>query len=140
MLVWIGRVVLLGDVVAEQEIRQGLEAVGVPSRDVDRDRVVVADVEREGLTCLAVQHDDSRRPLETGEEVVLPALVVMQAADDPFPREGEVGLDGPLRQPALTPELHEPAPLVFEPAQRNDFDPFDHGLLAPFARTKSLTA
>ena len=46
LLVRIGRVVLLRHVIAEQEIGQRLEAVGVPAGDVDGDRVLVADVLR----------------------------------------------------------------------------------------------
>ena len=51
-------VVLLGDVVAEEQIGQRLEAVRVRPGDVDRDGVVVADVLGERLAALPVEHDD----------------------------------------------------------------------------------
>ena len=44
VLVRVGRVVLLGDVVAEERLGERLEAVRVAARDVDGDRVLVADV------------------------------------------------------------------------------------------------
>ena len=49
LLVRGGRVVLLGHVVAEEEIGERLEAVRVVPRNVDRGRVVVADVLGEAL-------------------------------------------------------------------------------------------
>ena len=81
MLVRVGRVVLLGHVVTEEEIGQGLEAVGVMPRDVDRDQVVVADVLRESVAALAIEHDDSSHALEAGEEVVLAPFVIVQTPD-----------------------------------------------------------
>ena len=92
MLVRIGRVVLLGDVVAEEEIGERLEAVRVVARDVDGDRVVVADVLGERLAGLAVEDDDARHALQADEEVVLAALVVVEAADHAAAREGDVRL------------------------------------------------
>ena len=82
MLVGIGRVVLLGDVVAEDETGQSLEAVRMTARDVQRDRVVVPDVLGEDLARRAVEDDDASRATKACEEVVLPALVVVQPADN----------------------------------------------------------
>jgi hypothetical protein len=141
VLIGVGRVVLLGHVVTEEKIAQGLEAVGVPARDVHGDEVVLADVGRKRLPGLAVEDDNARRPLQTGEEVVLAPFVVVQAADDALAREGEVRLHHVLRQLAVPAQLGEPSTLVLEARQRDDLDPREgHGLLAPFARTKSLTA
>ena len=81
MLVWIGRVVLLGHVVTEEEIGQRLEAMGVMPRDVDRHQIVVADVFREGLAGLAIEHHHAGSPLQAGEEIVLAPFVIVQAAD-----------------------------------------------------------
>src|SRR5215212_4918559 len=112
----------------------------MPARDVDRDRVVLADVLGEDVAALAVEHDHARRSLQAGEEVVLPALVVVQAADRPATREGNVHLHRRLGQRALPPQLHEPAALVVEAAKRDPDEPVDHATrLTPFARTKSLT-
>ncbi len=140
MLVRVGRVVFLGHVVTEEEIRQGFEAVGVMPRDVDRDQVVVADVLREGLAGLAIEHHNAGGPLQAREEVVLAALVIVQTANHALAREREVRLHGALGQAAVPAELAEPAPLVLEAAKRDDLDARDHCLLAPFVRTKSLTA
>ena len=85
LLVRIRRVVLLRHVVTEEEIGERLEAVGVPSRDVDRDRILVTDVLGERLAALAVEHDDACRPLQADEQVVLAALVVVEAANHALP-------------------------------------------------------
>ena len=42
---------------------------------------------RERLAALAVEHDDAHRALEADEEIVLPALVVVQPADHALARE-----------------------------------------------------
>ena len=76
---------------------------------------------------LAVEHDDARRALEADEQVVLPALVVVQPADDAAAREGDVRLARRLRQQALAAQLDEPAALVLEPLQREPEQPVDHG-------------
>ena len=81
MLVRVGRVVLLGHVVTEEEIGQGLKAVGVMPRDIDRDQVFVTDVLREGLAGLAIEYHHAGGPLQAGEEVVLAPFVIVQAAD-----------------------------------------------------------
>src|SRR5262249_24599507 len=118
LLVWIGRVVLLRYLVAEEEIREGLEAVGMPAGDVEGDGIVVADVLGVGLACRAVEDNDARHSQQAGEEIVLAALVVVQASDDALPRERHVRLDGRLRQDRLPAQLHEPAARVLETAQR----------------------
>ena len=138
LLVGGGRVVLLGDVVTEEQIGERLEAVRVQAGDVDRDRVVVADVLGEGLAGRSVEHDDARRSLQAGEEVVLAALVVVKAADDALARERDVRLARRLRQQALAPELHEPAALVLEQAQRDADQAFDHATL--FTPVRAISA
>jgi len=85
MLVGVARVVLDGDVVAEEDVGQRLEAMRVDPGDVDRDRVLLADVLVEGLTRRAVEHDDASRAAEARKEVVLAPLVVGQPADDAGP-------------------------------------------------------
>ena len=126
MLVRIVGVVLLGHVVAEQEIGERLEAVCVAAGNVERDRVLVADVLAERLTRVAVEDDDPGRPLQAGEEVVLAAEVVVEPANHARPRERDVRLPGGPRQRALTPQLAEPAPLVLDATQRDAEQPFDH--------------
>ncbi len=141
MLVRVGGVVLLGHVVEEEEVGEGLEPVRERAADVDRDRVSLADVLGEGLAACPVEHDDARRALEAGEEVVLPSLVVVQAADHPFPGKGEVRLSRGPRQGALTVELGEPPALVGVPAERDAGDAFDHAPASALcARTKSFTS
>src|SRR5262249_13208523 len=108
----------------EEAVGEGLVAVGETARDVDRDRVLVADVLGERLTALAIEDDDANRSLEADEEVVLPALVVVEAADHPAPRAGEVGLPDRLRQLARADELHEPAAAVVAAVEREALD--DH--------------
>ena len=49
------RIVLLGDVVQKQAVRQRLVPVRERAGDVDRDRIVVADVLRERLAALTVE-------------------------------------------------------------------------------------
>ena len=80
---------------------------------------------------LAVEHDDARRSLQAGEEVVLAALVKVEAADDALARERDVRLHGRLRQDALASQLAEPAALVLEPLQRDPHDPLDAHLFTP---------
>ena len=92
VLVGIGGVVLLRHVVQEEAVRQGLVAVRVRSRDVERDRVVVADVLGERLARVAVEHDDAHHAADAREEVVLPTLVVVERADHALAREREVRL------------------------------------------------
>ena len=84
MLVGIGRVVLLGDVVEHEDVRQRLEAVREVPRDVDGGKAVVTDVLGEGLARVTVECDDACLALEADEEVVLPALVVVKATNRPF--------------------------------------------------------
>ena len=105
MLVRVGRVVLLGDEVAEEAVGERLVAVRVAARDVDRDRVVVADVLGERLARLAVEHDDAHHALQADEEVVLAALVVVQPADHALARAREVRLAHRLRQRARAHQL-----------------------------------
>ena len=61
VLVRVGGVVLLGHVVDEDEVGQGLEAVRAAPGHVDRDRVLVSDVLGERLAGLEVEDDDPRR-------------------------------------------------------------------------------
>ena len=78
---------------------------------------------------LAVEHDDARRALQADEEVVLAALVVVEAANDALTGEGDVRLPRRLRQQALAAELREPAALVLEEPQRDAEQAVDHGSL-----------
>jgi hypothetical protein len=123
VLVRLRRVVLLGHEVTEQTVGERFVAVRLRARDVERDRVVLADVLREGLAGLAVEHDDAHHPLQAEEEVVLAALVVVQRADHARAREREVRLADRLRQPARAHQLHEPAALVL---MSTEGDPRDH--------------
>ena len=79
----------------------------------------------------AVEHDDACRPLQAGEEVVLAALVVVEAADHAAARERDVRLHRGPRQDAVAAELAEPAALVLEPPQRDPLDPLDAHLFTP---------
>ena len=79
-------------------------------------------------------------PCEADEEIVLAALVVVQAADHALARERDVRLAHRLRQLRRAHQLHEPAALVVVALQRDARDRNGHGLFAPFARTKSLTS
>ena len=137
VLVRIGRVVLLRDEIGEEGVRQRLVAVGVDAGDVDRDRVLVADVLGERLAGGAVEHDDAHHPLEADEEVVLAALVIVEAADHAAARAREVGLPDRLGQSARARELGEPAALVGVPRELEPPQAVDHPR-RPF-RTKSLT-
>ena len=123
MLVGRGRVVLLGHEVAEQAVRERLVTVGVDAGDVDRNRILVADVLGEGLVRLPVEDDDAHHPLETEEEIVLPALVVVEAAHHARPRVREVRLADRLRQVTRTRELREPPALVLEALQLDPAQP-----------------
>src|SRR6185437_792906 len=60
---------------------------------------------------------DARLALQAHEEVVLPALVVVQPANRPLAREGDVRLPDRLRQKTRTGDLGQPATLVLETAQ-----------------------
>ena len=136
VLVRIGWVVLLRDVVAEEQIGQSLEPVCVPAGNPNGDGVVVADVDREGLARRPVEHHHTRQAPKAGEQIVLPALVVVQPADHTLPREREVRLLDRLGQLRRADELGEPAALVLVARQR---EAPDHAL-APLRRTKSLTS
>ena len=81
------------------------------------------------LAGAAVEHDDARHPLQADEEIVLAALVVVEAADHALAREGDVRLPRRLRQEALAPELREPAALVLEEPQRDPDQALDHASL-----------
>ena len=130
LLVGIGRVVLLGHVIDEQQIGQRLEAVGVASRDVQRHGVVVADVLGERRAGEAVEHDDAGRPLQAGEEVVLATLVEVKAPDDALTRERNIGLDRLLG--ACSPCGSRKTTLARPRGGKGDpHDPLDAHLLAP---------
>ena len=139
MLVRVVRVVLLGHVVEEEAVGERLVPVGVRPWDVDRDRVLVADVLAEGLAGLRIEHDDPHHALQADEEIVLAALVVVEPPDHALTRVRQVRLLHRLRQRRGAHELHEPAALVVEALQRDAAEALDH-LLAPFWRTKSLTS
>ena len=79
------RVVLHGDVVREEAVRQRFEAVRVSAGHVDGGGVRLADVEAERLAAGPVEDDDASHAGEASEEVVLAALVVVQPADDALP-------------------------------------------------------
>ena len=113
--------------VTEDEIGEGLEAVCIPSWDVDRDRILITDVLGERLAALAVEHDDACRPLHTDEQVVLAALVVVETTNHASAGKRDVRLRRALRQRALAPELHEPTPLVLEALERDPQQSLDHG-------------
>ncbi len=85
MLVGIGRVIFLGDVVAKEKIRERLESVGVATRNPNRHRIVVANVDRERLSALAIKHHNPSNAAEAREQVVLTALVKMEPADHALP-------------------------------------------------------
>ena len=139
MLVRTFAVVLLGDEVREQAVRQCLVPVRVDSRDVDRDGILVTDVLGERLAGRAIEDDDADHPGQAEEYVVLPALVEMQPADDALAREREVRLLEGLRQRTRACELGEPAALVRMTDECDALQAVDHRF-TPFARTKSLTS
>ena len=60
LLVGVEVVVLGGHVVAEENVRERLEAVRVPARNVDRPGISVADVLGERLVGLEIEDDHSR--------------------------------------------------------------------------------
>src|SRR5581483_1484698 len=128
VLVRLGGVVLLRHVIEEQAVGQRLVSVRMAARDVDADEVLVADVLGERLTAIAVHDDDAGRPLKADEEVVLAALVVVEAADDALPRADEIRLPDRLRELRRAHDLAEPAPLVVEAAQRDPTDAVNHVL------------
>ena len=138
VLVGIGGVVLLADVVEHQHVGQRLEAVREVAGDVDGREVVVADVLAERLARVAVERDDARTALKADEEVVLPALVVVQAADRALAREGDVRLADRLRQSARAGDLRQPAALVLEAAQRDSAA--GCSTRSGAARTRSITS
>ena len=76
----------------------------------------------------AVEDHDAHAALQADEEVVLAALVVVEAADHAALRPREIRLPDRRRQSAAAGELAEPAALVLVPAEREELD--DH-LLAP---------
>ena len=127
-LVRIGGVVFLGHVVAEEDVGQRFEAVGVMTGHVERNRIVVADVLGESLAGGAVEHDDARHPLQADEQVVLAPLVIVEAADHTAMREVDVRLAGLLGQHALAAQLDEPAALVVEALQRDPEQAVDHAV------------
>src|SRR4051812_25628275 len=131
-------VVFLGDEVAEQAVGQGLETVRAATGDVDGDRVVVPDVLGERLPALAVEHDDAHRPREADEQIVLPLLVEVQAADDTGAGPREIRLADRLRQRAHTCELGEPAALVLVLPEGEALD--DQTLLTPVSSTRRPTS
>ena len=81
MLVGVGRVVLLGHVIEHQDIRQRLEAVRQVAGHIDGREVVHADVLAERLAGVPVEGDHACLALQTDEEIVLAALVIVQAAN-----------------------------------------------------------
>ena len=136
VLVRVGGVVLLGDVVAEEEVAERLEAVGVVSGDVDRDGIGLADVLAERRPGLAVEHDDAGGAAQGDEEVVLAALVEVQSADHARARERDVRLRHPLRERAVATKLAEPAALVLDDGERDPLDAWDAHPLAPVSSTR----
>src|SRR5581483_7845924 len=137
VLVRIRRVVLGGDEVGEERVRQRLVAVRVAAGDVDCDGIVVADVLDVHVAALPVEDDDADGSLQTDEEVVLAALVVVQTADHALPRPREVHLLDRLRQPGLARELREPAAAVLVALERETVDVH---LLTPVSSTRRPTS
>jgi hypothetical protein len=138
VLVRLRGVVLLRRVVDEEDVRQRLEPVRVLPRHVDGERVVVADVDADRLTALAVEDDDAGRPPEADEEVVLATVVVVEATDHTLARERHVRLARGLRQQAVAADLDEPAPLVLDPAQRDQEDALDPPVGGPPPGSEAL--
>src|SRR5262249_42743851 len=95
-----------------------------------------ADVLGERLPARAVEHDDAHHALHADEQVVLPALVVVEAADDPAARPDEVRLADRFRQLRGAGELAEPPALVVVAAK---LDPGDH-LSTPVSSISRPTA
>ena len=137
MLVGPRGVVLLRDEIREQGVGQRLVTVGVDARHVDGDPVVVPDILRERLARHPVEDDDAHHSGEADEEVVLSALVVMEAAQDALARVREIHLPDRLRQHARASELREPATVVGVPLEREAAQSLDHPVRLP--RTKSFT-
>ena len=138
MLVGLRRVVLDRDVVAEEDVRERFEAVRVVPGDVDGDGILLADVLRERVAARAVEHHDPGGPAEAREEVVLPALVVVEAAEHARARERDVRLPHRLRQRAVPSELAEPATLVLDAAERDPDEAVDHAASCLFAPVCSM--
>ena len=80
---------------------------------------------------VAVEDDDARHALHAREEVVLAALVEVEAADHAATGERDVRLHGRVREEALAAELAEPAALVLEALERDPDDPLDAHLFTP---------
>src|SRR5213082_3468474 len=139
VLVGLGAVVFLGHEIREQTVGERLVSVRVNPRDVDGDGILVADVLGERLAGCAVEHDDAHHAAEAHEDVVLPALVVVQPTDDALARIREVRLAKRLRERALTGELAEPTALVLVPDELEALQAGDHRL-TPARRTKSFTS
>jgi len=139
VLVGVFRVVLLGHVVTKQKVGDRLEAVRIATGDVDADGVVAADVLAERLAALEIEDNDPSRSLQADEEIVLAALVVVQAPDHAPPRERDIRLPHRPVEPARPVDLDEPTTLVLEPPQRDPAHAF-HQRFAPCWRTKSFTA
>ena len=117
--------------VAEEDVRERLEAVRVTAGHVDGDGVLVADVLGERLAGRTVEDHHAGRPAHADEQIVLAPLVVVQAPHDARAREREVRLDHPLRKSAVAADLAEPPALVGVHVQRYPHDPVDHGELRP---------
>jgi hypothetical protein len=139
VLVRISWIVLGRDVVTENDVGKGLEAVSVTSRNIDGNWVGFSYVRTEDFAGRAVEDDDAGGADQTGEEVVLSAIVIVEAADHPFARERDVRLHGPLPDPAFPPYLEQPATFVAPVLEWDELEPFDHRL-APCLRTKSFTS
>src|SRR5262249_28012987 len=106
--------------------------------NVDRDRILVADVLVKRLAGRAVEHDDANHSGEAEEEIVLAALVVVEATNDAATGAREVQLPDRLRQSARAGELREPAAVVRVAREREPAAPFDPP--PRLRRTKSLTS
>ena len=73
-------------------VKYWVQPVSVAARNVERHGVVIADVLGESYPGLPVEHDDTRRSLEAREEVVLAALVVVEATDHTPARKRDIRL------------------------------------------------
>ena len=133
VLIWLGRVIFIGDVVAEDDIRERLEPMCMAARNIDSEGVLFPDVLAEDVTGLAVQDDDARHAGETSEEIILASLVVMETTNYATPRRRDVRLNHAARQPAIAADLKQPSALVPYVGDANQLD-------ARKRRTHSLTS